>query len=48
EHFLGVMGQELARLRAADTTPIAIAKPAVRESSPQVGAAGRRASRSAR
>ncbi len=48
EHFLSVMAQELAHLRAADTTPIAIAKPAVRESSSQVGAAGRRASRSAR
>lgn len=44
--FLDVMGQELARLRAARTTPISAAKP-LRESSPNVGGAvGRRASRS--
>lgn len=44
--FLEVMGQELARLRAARTTPISAAKP-LRESSPNVGGAvGRRASRS--
>ena len=46
EHFLEVLGQELARLRAARTTPIAQAKPPVRESQPTVGAVGRRASRS--
>jgi len=52
DQFLMVMGQELAALRAADTTPIAVAKPATRESSVTLGgtagAAGRRASRSAR
>jgi len=45
DHFLDVLGQEVARLRAARTTPIATAKP-IRESSPAVGAVGRRASRS--
>ena len=45
DHFLDVLGQELAHLRAARTTPIATAKP-IRESSPAVGAVGRRASRS--
>ena len=43
--FLEVLGQELARLRAARTTPIATAKP-MRESSGNVGAVGRRASSS--
>jgi 2-aminoethylphosphonate-pyruvate transaminase len=48
DHFLDVMGQELARLRAARTTPIVTAKtPPVRESQPKVaGAVGRRASSS--
>ncbi|HLL23607.1 MAG TPA: aminotransferase class V-fold PLP-dependent enzyme [Kofleriaceae bacterium] len=46
EHFLDVMGQEIARLRAARTTPIGTAK-SIRESSPAVGGVvGRRASRS--
>ncbi len=45
DHFLDVMAQELGRIRAARTTPIATAK-AIRESSPTVGAVGRRASRS--
>lgn len=45
DHFLDVMGQEVARLRAARTTPIAAAK-AIRESQPSMGAVGRRASRS--
>jgi len=45
DHFLHVIGEECARLRAARTTPIATAKP-MRESSTNVGAVGRRASRS--
>ncbi|MDQ3334627.1 MAG: alanine--glyoxylate aminotransferase family protein [Myxococcota bacterium] len=45
DHFLEVLGQELGRLRAARTTPIATAKP-MRESSSNVGAVGRRASSS--
>lgn len=47
DQFLEVMGQEIARLRAARTTPIATAKAgAMRESSPPAGAVGRRASSS--
>jgi 2-aminoethylphosphonate-pyruvate transaminase len=47
DHFLDVMAQEIARLLAARTTPIATAKQLVRESSPTVGGAvGRRASQS--
>lgn len=45
DHFLVVIGEEVARLRAARTTPIATAKP-MRESSANVGAVGRRASSS--
>ena len=45
DHFLDVMAQELARLRAVDATPIAAAKPAIAVANVS-GAVGRRASQS--